>query len=79
MLELYLKFQDERPKGLISVIPILFSSVLMALLCYSGPDLLADMAVTMKMHVEEGIFYGVLALFTASLLFPKMVARYEFS
>ena len=68
--------QDEKPTGFLTVVPILFSSVLMALLCYTGPDLLADLAVTMKMHVEEGVFYGFLALFTASLLFPKMVARY---
>ena len=70
-------FQEDRPTGIMSVLPILFSSVLMALLCYTAPEILADMSGSMKMNIEDGIFYGVLALFTASLLFPRMVARYN--
>ena len=37
--------------------------------------MLAGMAVPFKMNIEDGIFFGYLALFTASLFFPKLVAR----
>jgi len=71
-------FQDDDnkpPKGVLTILPIMLSSVIMALLCYTGPELLASMAVPFKMNIEDGIFFGFLALLTASLMFPRMVAR----
>ncbi|KAL3859873.1 hypothetical protein ACJMK2_010062 [Sinanodonta woodiana] len=61
--------------GILSTVPLLFSSTLMGLLCSMGPHLLASMSGSFRMHIEDGIFYGFLALFTASLIFPKMVGR----
>jgi len=69
-------FQDEdRPTGFMTIMPLLFSSVIMAILSYSGPEVLASFAVPFKMNIEDGVFFGFLALFTAALMFPKMVAR----
>jgi hypothetical protein len=67
--------QEDKPEGVITILPLMLSSVIMALLCYTGPELLSNMAVPFKMNIEDGIFFGFLALFTASLLFPRMVAR----
>ncbi|KAK3581097.1 hypothetical protein CHS0354_033886 [Potamilus streckersoni] len=61
--------------GILSTVPLLFSSTLMGLLCSMGPDLLASMSGSFRMNIEDGIFYGFLALFTASLIFPRMVRR----
>ncbi|XP_060564465.1 glycosylphosphatidylinositol anchor attachment 1 protein-like [Ruditapes philippinarum] len=72
--ETELDFED-KPEGVITILPLMLSSVIMALLCYTGPELLSNMAVPFKMNIEDGIFFGFLALFTASLLFPRMVAR----
>ncbi|XP_052231014.1 glycosylphosphatidylinositol anchor attachment 1 protein-like [Dreissena polymorpha] len=66
---------DDRPSGVLSILPLVLSSVIMSVLCYTGPELLSSVAVPFKMNVEDGIFYGFIALFTASLMFPKMIAR----
>ncbi|XP_053401359.1 glycosylphosphatidylinositol anchor attachment 1 protein-like [Mercenaria mercenaria] len=66
---------EDRPVGVTTILPLLLSSFIMALLCYTGPDILSNMAVPFKMNIEDGIFFGFLALFTASMLFPRMVAR----
>ncbi|KAL4235222.1 Glycosylphosphatidylinositol anchor attachment 1 protein [Mactra antiquata] len=66
---------EDKPQGVLTILPLLLSSCIMAILCYTGPDILAGMAVPFKMNIEDGLFYGFLALFTASLLFPRMVAR----
>lgn len=66
---------EDRPLGVMTILPIILSSVIMALLCYTGPDILSSMSVPFKMNIEDGIFFGFLALFTASMLFPRMVAR----
>lgn len=67
--------ESKPPKGVLTILPIILSSIIMSLLCYTGPELLASMAVPFKMNIEDGIFYGFLALLTASLLFPRMVGR----
>ncbi|XP_052818191.1 glycosylphosphatidylinositol anchor attachment 1 protein-like [Mya arenaria] len=66
---------EEKVTGVLSILPLVLSSTIMAVLSYTGPDVLASMAVPFKMNIEDGIFYGFLALFTASLFFPRMVAR----
>ncbi|OWF36351.1 Glycosylphosphatidylinositol anchor attachment 1 protein [Mizuhopecten yessoensis] len=65
----------ESPTGLLSILPLILISVLMGLLSYTGPEFITSVAPPIRMKIDDVITFGLMALFTASLLFPRMVGR----
>ncbi|XP_021340708.1 glycosylphosphatidylinositol anchor attachment 1 protein-like [Mizuhopecten yessoensis] len=66
----------ESPTGLLSILPLILISVLMGLLSYTGPEFITSVAPPIRMKIDDVITFGLMALFTASLLFPRMVGRF---
>ncbi|XP_060080129.1 glycosylphosphatidylinositol anchor attachment 1 protein-like [Ylistrum balloti] len=65
----------EPPTGLLSILPLILISMLMGVLSYTGPEFITSVAPPIRMKIDDVIAFGLMALFTASLLFPRMVGR----
>lgn len=62
-------------KGVMSVMPVLLISVLLGWLAYQGPELLTRIMPRFRIHTEDMILYSMLAIYTAALLYPKLMIR----
>ncbi|ESO90988.1 hypothetical protein LOTGIDRAFT_191474 [Lottia gigantea] len=58
--------------GIVSIIPVIAISMLMASLAYTGPKLLTNVSHPFRLRPEDSLMFGLLALFCASVAFPKM-------
>ncbi|XP_033754624.1 glycosylphosphatidylinositol anchor attachment 1 protein-like [Pecten maximus] len=65
----------EPPTGLLSILPLILISMLMGVLSYTGPEFITSVAPPIRMKIDDVITFGLMALFTASLLFPRMIGR----
>lgn len=65
----------EPPTGLLSILPLILISLLMGILSYTGPEFITSVAPPIRMKIDDVITFGLMALFTASLLFPRMIGR----
>lgn len=66
---------DSSSTGIISVFPVILTASLLGILAYLGPEFMSGSAKHFRMRMEDIITYGLMALFTASLMFPSMISR----
>lgn len=67
--------EEPQREGLITILPLMLFSFLMGVFCYTGPEFVTSIAPPFKIKVEDTVFFGLLALFTACLLLPRTVAK----
>ncbi|KAK3085911.1 hypothetical protein FSP39_010424 [Pinctada imbricata] len=72
-----LEEQDETqtPVGVMSILPVILISLMMGVFSYVGPGIITGMAPPFRIKMEDTLFFGQLALYTASLLVPRMISR----
>lgn len=62
-------------RGVLSITPIILVSLLLAWMAHQGPELLMRVMPKFRIHTEEMVIYSMLAIFTAALMYPKMMIR----
>ncbi|XP_071116541.1 glycosylphosphatidylinositol anchor attachment 1 protein-like [Haliotis cracherodii] len=69
--------ESEMPQqvGLRSLLPVVFICMLLGFLAYSGPNLMAQFSTPFRLRVQDSLLFGLLALFCASLLYPRMIKK----
>ena len=75
-MQLILVFlQEPKREGVVTILPLMLFSFLMGVFCFTGPEFVTSIAPPFRIKVEDTIFFGLLALFTACLLLPRTVAK----
>ncbi|XP_067652625.1 glycosylphosphatidylinositol anchor attachment 1 protein-like [Haliotis asinina] len=61
--------------GLRSLLPVASICMLLGFLAYSGPNVMAQFSTPFRLRVQDSLLFGLLALFCASLLYPRMIKK----
>lgn len=56
--------------------PVILISVMMGVFSYTGPDFITMSAPPFRIKMEDNISFGLMALYTASLMVPRLISRY---
>ncbi|XP_061197375.1 glycosylphosphatidylinositol anchor attachment 1 protein-like [Saccostrea echinata] len=67
--------EEAASEGLISIMPVILISVMMGMFSYTGPDLITMSAPPFRIKMEDNISFGLMALYTASLMVPRLISR----
>ncbi|XP_048779631.1 glycosylphosphatidylinositol anchor attachment 1 protein-like [Ostrea edulis] len=67
--------EEASSEGLISIMPVILISVMMGVFSYTGPDLITMSAPPFRIKMEDNISFGLMALYTASLMVPRLISR----
>ncbi|GFR89960.1 glycosylphosphatidylinositol anchor attachment 1 protein [Elysia marginata] len=62
-------------QSVLSIVPIVLVSLLLAWMAHQGPELLMRIMPRFRIHTEDMVIYSMLAIFTAALMYPKMMIR----
>ncbi|GFO42974.1 glycosylphosphatidylinositol anchor attachment 1 protein [Plakobranchus ocellatus] len=62
-------------QGLLSITPVILVSWLLAWMAHQGPELLMRIMPKFRIHTEDMVIYSMLAIFTAALMYPKLMTR----
>ncbi|KAK3772867.1 hypothetical protein RRG08_024052 [Elysia crispata] len=62
-------------QGLISITPIILVSLLLAWMAHQGPELMMRIMPKFRIHTEDMVIYSMLAIFTAAVMYPKLMIR----
>lgn len=49
---------------------------MMGVFSYTGPDFITMSAPPFRIKMEDNISFGLMALYTASLMVPRLISRY---
>ncbi|XP_046574937.1 LOW QUALITY PROTEIN: glycosylphosphatidylinositol anchor attachment 1 protein-like [Haliotis rubra] len=61
--------------GLRSLLPVASICMLLGFLAYSGPNVMSQFSTPFRLRVQDSLMFGLLALFCASLLYPRMIKK----
>ncbi|XP_005108658.1 glycosylphosphatidylinositol anchor attachment 1 protein [Aplysia californica] len=61
--------------GILTVIPVILVCLLLGWLAYQGPELLTRIMPKFRIHTEDMVLYSMLAIYTAALMYPKLMTR----
>ncbi|CAG2215993.1 GAA1 [Mytilus edulis] len=67
--------EEASREGVSTVLPLILFSFLMGVFCFTGPEFVTTMSPSFRIGVEDTVFFGLLALFSACLLLPRTVAK----
>ncbi|XP_029633709.1 glycosylphosphatidylinositol anchor attachment 1 protein isoform X2 [Octopus sinensis] len=67
--------QEDKSRDLLSIIPMIILSFLVGLMTYYLPDVFNSHARHLKIPTDEAITYGLMALFSAWLFFPRFISK----
>lgn len=67
--------EEAAAEGLISIMPVILISVMMGVFSYTGPDFITMSAPPFRIKMEDNISFGLMALYTASLMVPRLISR----
>lgn len=67
--------EEAQRQGIVTILPLMLFSFLMGVFCYTGPEFVTNVAPPFRIKVEDTVFFGLLALFTACLLLPRTIAK----
>ncbi|GAB1606510.1 glycosylphosphatidylinositol anchor attachment 1 protein-like [Argonauta hians] len=67
--------EEEKSRDLLSIVPMIILSFLVGLMTYYLPNVFNSHARHLKIPTDEAITYGLLALFSAWLFFPRFISK----
>ncbi|CAI9720428.1 glycosylphosphatidylinositol anchor attachment 1 protein-like [Octopus vulgaris] len=67
--------EEDKSRDLLSIIPMIILSFLVGLMTYYLPDVFNSHARHLKIPTDEAITYGLMALFSAWLFFPRFISK----
>lgn len=59
--------------------PVILISLMMGVFSYTGPDFITMSAPPFRIKMEDNISFGLMALYTASLMVPRLISRSVFT
>ncbi|XP_059141219.1 glycosylphosphatidylinositol anchor attachment 1 protein-like [Physella acuta] len=70
--------EDEKPKsskGVTTIVPVILISLLLSWMAHQGPELLTHIMPKFRIQTEDVFAYSLVAIFTAALVYPKLMKR----
>ncbi|CAL1532748.1 unnamed protein product [Lymnaea stagnalis] len=69
--------QEEKngKKDLVSIVPVILVAMLLGWMAHQGPELLTRIMPRFRIQTEDMILYSMLAIFTAALVYPKLMKK----
>lgn len=62
-------------KDLVSIVPVILVAMLLGWMAHQGPELLTRIMPRFRIQTEDMILYSMLAIFTAALVYPKLMKK----